>query len=224
MTLYCKLLSETARTPLECSKCSYQLFLAYPLEINPGERKLIDVGLILKFSSTADYYAITLSDENSRAFGLIVNDMNTLTVSDTAKLEFTVYNTSKTVIKMRTGECIAKIVFVPVTPLKIVEVEQFPENTLVFKRKYNSVIKNEEIWFKRQLSDDREGTIAKFLVDDETFMNNLTQYRTTSEFLGAKDPTKTETTWIINNLTDSIRARITETFSVYKKDAYKQPI
>jgi len=159
---------------------------------------------------------------------------------DVSKLEFTVFNSGKMPINLEPGAPIARIVLVQVGPSIIKSVDKFPENEPTFKVndtssrntsrqndsasfRNDSVLKADDVWFRRLLRDDREATLNRFFLDTEglKFLSKIEEMRTTNEFLVAIDPSMFEAKWIWKNMPDTIRIRVANEFKTYKRDAYK---
>src|SRR5665213_1054497 len=132
--LYCRKLTNVAREPLPVKDhpgC-FQLYLAFPLQVDPKQVVRVDVGLSIKISSTSHHYPMIVSDMTAVARGLIVYDYNSAVNAkdgEAVRVEFNVFNCSQLPITLDVGYPIARLLIAQTASLAIKCVETFPSST-----------------------------------------------------------------------------------------------
>jgi dUTPase len=229
--LFCKKLCNTAKEPrlVENHNGCFQLFLAYPLVVEPRQSARIDTGLAVKISTSLTYYPMVVSDVVADSKGLIVNDFNSLVYSknnEVAKLEFTVYNTSDTTVKLDIGDPIARLIIYQTFILDVKSVEQFPTTELdLIKTEVTPHItqaKTEVVWFKRMIRDDFQDCFNRFFttLHGEQFHKQIENMRETNEYKQAVNKSKYEADWAWNNMPEQLKEDVKKQFKEYKKKLY----
>jgi dUTPase len=219
----------TAKSPLPVKgqSGSFQLYLAFPLIVDPGQTVQVDPGLLIKTHD--QYYPMVVSDQVSLAHGLMVNSFNTLAEADSlnkdnpvCKLEFTVVNTSSIRVELDAGYAIARLVLVQVGEVNMVEVDQFDQDPS-FGRKRADIAhmpKTDGVWFKRQYRQDVNLCFTSFFDTPEgrVYWGSIEEMRTTKEYANSRDKSVYEAKWVYDNMPADIKQTVINQFNSYKKD------
>lgn len=228
--LYCRKLCPTAREPIPVRDrpgC-FQLYLAFPLQIDPKQVVRVDPGISFKVSSTAHHYPIIVSDQTAVARGLIVYDYNSavnVKDNDATKVEFNMYNSSDVVITLDVGYPVARLLMTQTASLAVKCVESFPSTELDLVKeesiadKIMSYPKTEIVWFKRMMKDNFNECFKLFFttLEGEVFHKQIEAMRETDEYKKAGDKAKYESDWAWKCLPTTIREEVCTQFKEYRK-------
>ncbi len=229
-SVYFRRLCDTAKTPVPIKGQSgcFQLFLAFPITVDPGQTVSVDVSLLIR--TIEGYYPMVVSDQTSLARKLLVNSYSTLAEPDSlnkdnpvCKLEFTVCNTGAIQTTLDAGYPIARLVLVRVDDVKLIECDAFPDDPN-FKREkavdIAAIPKTDAVWFKRQYKQDVNKCFTQFFdtLDGREYWTSIEKMRETKEYQNSKDKSLYEAKWVYENLPDNIKANVIEQFNNYKKE------
>jgi len=233
-SFYFRRLCDTARSPIPIKGQSgcFQLFLAFPLNVEPGQTVAVDVGLLIK--TVIGYYPMIVGDPTSLSRKLLVNSYNTLAEPDSlnkdnpvCKLEFTICNTSAIKITLEAGYPVARLVLLRVDDVKLFECDSFPDDPN-FKHERSidivSIPKTDAVWFKRQYKQDINKCFMQFFdtIEGRDYWKSIEKIRDTIEYKNSKDKSLYEAKWVYENMPDNIRSDVMEQFNNYKKDFIKE--
>lgn len=228
MSLYCKRLFDGARTPLSAGYPGvYKLLLAESLVIEPGQTVIVDIGILLKLSTSEAWFPLVMSNQASMSRGLIVNTFSSLaaTDEDVSKVEFTVQNSGKMRADLPAGFNIAQLVLLKTVSTTIRDVEQFPEGEPTFATRdvglVDSMPKTDAIWFKKMYQADKPSTIGRFLDKDMAFLKKIDMMRETPEYKSAQDQAFYEARWVWDNMPEPSKKTISEAFVVHRRELLK---
>jgi len=101
------------------------LSICEPVELLPGERKLVSTGLKIKIEDGFEGQVRPRSGNASKKGITVLNSPGTLDFDYTGPLMVILYNTSKEVVTFSGGDRIAQLVISPVVQADCVEVDTF---------------------------------------------------------------------------------------------------
>jgi hypothetical protein len=229
MSLYCRRLTQNAKTPLPDGPGSWKLFLPSALTIEPNEHVVVDCAILVKATSgDQQFRPIITSNTASLARGLMVNTFCTMS-SDPYKVEFVVFNSGKRTASLDEGYHIANLELFITKHLMIKDVDVFPEGEPVFTAgaEIDSLPKNDQVWFKRSYIQDSVGTIDRFMVDVdphdmEDFISKRDSMIASPEYAAATDQAAYAANWAWMALPDKMRQNVANAFKAFIREKRKE--